>query len=393
MTGTGAVRADRPGMSLVELLYSMTLFSLVLVAAVAALQKQSEVFGRGNDQLSVVQNYRYTLSALEQDLRQAGAGVLANQPTMIYAGASVVAFNADYASRTPGDISAVYYDPDAPVEAVTALGANRRITVPTTAFGYPDTTYTVGGVNSPAETIVFFFQADEETERADDYRLYRRVNDLEPELVARGLVALEGRPFFQYRELVTSDTAPDAIVPVSPGVLPLAHAAPVHLSIEDTAAVGRIDALRAVEVNVGAWNGRTGDAAQVVPVRRLIWLRNVRERAVEICGSPPLPVAAPGAAAGTNASGEPVVQLTWQPSPDEGGGEQDVVRYLLWRRPAGSGAWGDPYLSIPAGNTSYVYEDASVAEGQIYEYAVSAQDCTPAISDQSAGVTVAVPTS
>jgi len=393
MRAPAGVRRDRRGFTLAEMLFALMLFSVALVAAVTVLQQESSVFNRGNEQLSVVQNYRYTLTSLEQDLQQAGAGVLASQPTLVYASGSVVAFNADYVSRTPGDISAVYSDPDAPVEMVTALTRDRRVAVPTTAFSYPDTSYSAGGVNSPAETIVFFFAEDTATARPDDYQLYRQVNDVEPELVARGLVAMDTLPFFRYRELVTSDTAPDAIVPIPDANLPLMHSAPGHLSAADTGAVGRIDAVRAVEVNVGAWNGRDGDASQVLPVRRLIWLRNVREQAVETCGSPPLAVAQPGAAAGTNPSGEPVVQLTWLPSSDEQGGEQDVVRYLLWRRPAGGGNWGDPYLSIPAGNTTYIYEDAGVEPGHVYDYAISAQDCTPTVSDQSPSVTVAVPAS
>jgi len=92
-------------------------------------------------------------------------------------------------------------------------------------------------------------------------------------------------------------------------------------------------------------------------------------------------------------TGEPVVQLTWNPATDENSGEKDVVRYVIWRRRLADPPFTDmdPYISIPAGQPNYVYQDEDVASGDIFFYAVAAQDCTPSLSPLSTAGPVAVP--
>jgi len=387
------VETRRAGMTLIELLVALTVFSIVIAGALGAFQKETQVFRRGNERLGVLQNYRFAVNAVEQDLQAAGSGVTTQQPVLIYAGADVVAFNADYASRTAGDISAVYVDTAATDAEVMALKRPRRITLPATSFSYPDTTYLVGGVNGPAETIIFFFAEDSITARDDDYVLYRQANDLAPELVARDLLRTDDGPFFTYYELLTSDTAASRVVEVPSGVLPLAHSVPIHASPADTGAAARIDGIRGVRVELTATNGLAGDEEHTMEASRLVWLPNVGLVTSTSCGGKPLAVSTPGATGVIDAtSGEPQVELTWSRSPDEGGGEADVVRYVVWRRLSGAGDWGAPYLSIPAGASSYSYTDRAVDPGVTYEYAVSAQDCTPTLSDQSGAVAVTVPT-
>jgi hypothetical protein len=70
-----------------------------------------------------------------------------------------------------------------------------------------------------------------------------------------------------------------------------------------------------------------------------------------------------------------------------------VVRYVVYRKISSATDWGDPYLSIPVGLTSYTYLDADVAPSTSYTYAVSAQDCTPRLSSQLTTSSVAVPAS
>jgi hypothetical protein len=53
--------------------------------------------------------------------------------------------------------------------------------------------------------------------------------------------------------------------------------------------------------------------------------------------------------------------------------------------------WGDPLASIPAGLANYIYSDPAVASGQVYQYAIAAQDCTPMLSTLAQTVPVAVP--
>jgi len=79
------------------------------------------------------------------------------------------------------------------------------------------------------------------------------------------------------------------------------------------------------------------------------------------------------------------VRLQWTPSVDENSGEQDVVRYLIYRRGTSFGEdWGNPLVSIPAGADSYIYDDAAVELGSAYQYTYAAQDCTPSLSPLSA---------
>ncbi len=387
------MQKNRPGMTIVEMLIALTIFSVVVAGALGAFEKESDVLRKGTDRLGVLQNFRFAVDQIQQDIRLAGSGVTAQQPALIYAGANVVAFNADYASNTQNDISAVFTDTSATNAEVAALPESRRITIPATSFSYPDTTYMEGGVNGAAETIVFFFQADTATSRTDDYRLYRQVNDQSPELVARNLLQTDSTPFFQYYEQITSDTAATYNAVVPSNVVPLAHSAAVHLSAADTGSVARIDGIRGVRINLTATNGLTGAGEHTIAVSRMIWLPNVGLATSQSCGGKPLPVTTVSATGQFNAtSGNPEVALAWGQSIDESGGERDVVRYVVWRRLAGATDWGSPYLSIPAGASSYSYVDGVVQAGQTYQYAVSAQDCTPTLSDQSTTVTAVVPT-
>lgn len=387
-----AVVATRRGMSLVELLISLTLFAVIITAALRALDVEGRAFAIGTDRMGAVQNYRYALNVLEKDLRTAGAGVPAHQPFLIYLSEDAVAFNADYATNVPGDVFAVYSDTSAPDALVSALTPLRRIQIPGSSFGYPDTTYRVAGTNSPAETILFFFAPDSTTERPDDYVLRRQVNDAPPEVVARNILRADTTPFFAYLRL---DAPPDSaarIAAVSPAELPLRHAAPIHLAPEDTGRFARIDSVRAVRVGFLATDGRTGADERTMPVSRLIRLPNAGLAAVQSCGDEPIlgvvldarPVTVP-------ATGESAVQLEWGPASDETGGEADVIRYVLWRRAGGALDWGDPFVSIPAGNATYSYLDTRVEAGTSYSYALAAQDCTPSLSGLAVSPTVSVP--
>jgi hypothetical protein len=123
---------------------------------------------------------------------------------------------------------------------------------------------------------------------------------------------------------------------------------------------------------------------------RLVRLPNAGLAVKLTCGDMPLFGSALVATPGT-AGGAPIVSLSWGAATDETGGEKDVVRYVVWRRLQADPDWGDPYLSIPAGNPTYVYSDASLTSGETYVYAVAAQDCTPSLSPLSISNVVVIP--
>jgi prepilin-type N-terminal cleavage/methylation domain-containing protein len=382
--------ADRRGMTLIELLIALIVFSAVMAGALGFIRGETRGLMRGTDRMNALQNLQYAADLLQDEIRVAGAGALDQQPFIVYAGPNAFAFNADYTSNVQGDVSAVYIDPDAPTGSVTALTPGSRITIPGTAFGYPDTSYlAAGGQNSPAETIILYFTPDSTTPRSDDYLLMRQVNNQPPELVARNLLRT-GAAFFSYYRISAPPGASASIDSVPSSQLPWTHSVAIHLSPKDTGAAAQIDSIRAVLVTMTATNGQTGTAERRRSLTRLIRMPNAGLAQRNTCGDQPLLGTALTAAL-TTVNGAPAVALTWNQATDEAGGERDVIRYVLWRKHPTDPDWGDPYLSIPAGNPTYAYQDAAVVSGEQYQYALAAQDCTPSLSTLATSGTVVVP--
>lgn len=382
-------RWSERGLTLIEMLIALTVFSVVLAGALAFLRAQGRSFTLGSQRSAMLQNSRFAFDELEKDLRTAGAGAPDIQPAMIYAGASVVAFNANYATRTPGDVFAVYYDPDVPIGAADAARKADRFTIPTTSVAYPDTDYLQGGlINSPAEAITFFFAPDSTTSPTDDYVLFRQVNNLAPEVVSRNIVQTGAVPFFQYYAQVMVLGSP-TIQQVPNGTLPLSHVVPIHLAISDTGAAARIDSVRAVLVSFSVTNGLSGSSERRRPLSRYIRLPNVGLSTKQTCGDPPILGTGIGAVWNPATTG---VDLTWNAAVDELSGERDVVRYVIWRKAISDSSWGDPFLSFPpSGSPSYFYTDRDVTSGSKYLYGLAAQDCTPANSNLVASAEVDIP--
>ena len=159
----------------------------------------------------------------------------------------------------------------------------------------------------------------------------------------------------------------------------------------DTGRAAVPDSVRAVRVNISGSNGRTGEEAREIDVSRLIDLPNVGFGTLNTCGSPP--ILGTGVAVGItlNQAGENQIELRWSAAVDETMGEQDVVRYAIYRRQAGFVDWGDPYRAIPAGEGAYIFVDDAAASGVAYEYALAAQDCTPSLSELAFSNVVILP--
>ncbi|MFQ5704810.1 MAG: prepilin-type N-terminal cleavage/methylation domain-containing protein [Gemmatimonadales bacterium] len=384
---------NRSGMTLLEMILALAVFTIVVGSSLNFVRSQSRGFRLGTERMDQLQNLRFSANILEQDLRTAGSNVPDEQPYIVYAGPDVIAFNADYTTNVRNDAWAVYFDPDAPTGSVSALERSGKITIPHSSFGYPDTSYkALGGItNSPAETIIFFFDLDSSTARPDDYALYRQVNRDPPELVARDLLKTPGLPFLDYFRVRKPLSAPLLIEQVPQTDLPLSHAVPVHGSTADTAAVARIDSLRGVQINFTTTNGRTGAAERQRSISRLVRLPNAGLAVKRSCGDEPILGITLTAQGVTLSGGDPAVNLSWGQAVDETGGENDVTRYVLWRRPDGQPNWGDPFLSIPSGQSSYTYQDLTVQSGERWYYALAAQDCTPTLSQIASSQRVDVP--
>jgi prepilin-type N-terminal cleavage/methylation domain-containing protein len=384
------VLVDRRGLTLIELLIALVIFSAVMAGSLSFIRSETRGLLRGTDRMNALQNLQYAADLIQDEVRVAGAGVLDQQPFIVYAGPNMFAFNADYASNVQSDVFAVYVDPDAPTGSVTALSTATRITLPGTTFGYPDTSYlAAGGQNSPAETIILFFTPDSTTPRTDDFLLMRQVNNQQPELVARNLLRT-GAAFFSYYRVTSPPGGSVGIDSVPASQLPWSHTVRIHLAPTDTGPAARVDSIRAVLVTMTATNGATGAAERRRSLSRLVRMPNAGLAQLSTCGDEPILGAALTASL-TMVNGAPAVALTWSPATDESGGERDVIRYVLWRRHPGDPDWGDPYLSIPAGNPTYAYQDAAVVPGEQYEYALAAQDCTPSLSTLATSAAVPIP--
>jgi prepilin-type N-terminal cleavage/methylation domain-containing protein len=391
--GRGRGAAQRRGMTLVEMLLALMIFSIVMAATLNVLNAENKSYTLGTERIAMYQNGRFALNELEKDLRTAGAGAPDMQPQIVYASDSVLIVNANYWTNTTGDVEAVYYNPDAPDSAVQALRKTSKITIPYTSIQYPDSNYLYGGVQSPAETITFYFMADATTSRTDDYVLYRRVNNLAPDIVAKNILRTSGEPFFRYYKQTTTAAGAMSLDTVPRASVPWRHTQAIHLSINDTGTQARIDSIRAVRVSFQVNNGRTGTAQRIRGLQRLIRLPNVGLVNTKSCGDLPIFTATPTATNAFAADGvTPIVNLSFARSVDELSGELDIQRYEIFRKLSSATDWGDPYVTIPAtGASTYLFTDGAVISGQAYIYAVAAQDCTPSLSLLRSTGTVTIP--
>ncbi len=388
----------RDGFTLVELMIAMALFSIVLTAAVGFLVAQSKGFRVLANRSAGVQNGRFGRDILRQEIRTAGTNVTEEQPTLVYASSTVFAFNSDLTTNRMDSIrltGAVYVDPFATNEEVTALTSARRITIPGSLFSYPLQDYSLSTgafINSDAELIIFRFALDTNPGAAGTYALSRQVNERPPEVVASGLRQSQSKPFFKYwYDPAQFGAINPNIDSVPSNWLPLAKNVAKRGVAPDTgtATSRRIDALRAVEVIYEATPAR-GTTREVV--RYMIPLPNVANaRQSRACGRVPLAPFAPTLQWRTDSN---AVMVTWSRATDDGNGEQDAIRYVLWRKLSGVATWGEPVTTLGVVQTgSYAYKDGSVQRGlgRVYSYALAVQDCTPNVSTLATSGTVTVP--
>ncbi|HEX8430954.1 MAG TPA: hypothetical protein VF625_06680 [Longimicrobium sp.] len=385
---------DRQGATLLELMIAVLVSTLVLSAALGFLKQQTQALALGTSQMRVVQNSRFALSLLRRELRTAGSYVHPAQATLVYASEDALVINADYAGNAPDDAFAIYVDTTMPDVEVGAMPQGLRTElIPRSGMLYPDTTFSeTNGMRSRAETLTFYFAQDSTTPRTDDYALYRRVNGQPRAVVARNILRNGTLPFFEFVRLRTHPDSAPRMLPIPRTSLPLRHTV-IHGSARDTGRSSVTDSVRAVRVSLISTNGRVGSAEVKRASQQTIRLVNAGVAVLEACGETPVLGGIAMTAVGSLTPApelKPRVQLTWQQASDERAGERDILRYVVWRMAPGATEWGEPYLSIPAGQASYTYVDETVERGRTYRYAIAAQDCTPSMS-ALAQTTAAVP--
>jgi hypothetical protein len=264
-----------------------------------------------------------------------------------------------------------------------------KVVLPLSAVSYPDSNYMSGGVSSPAETISYWLSRDSTAARTDQYILYRRVNNLNQKVVAKGIIVPSGQNFFQYMRPNTSGGL-DSIRAAS---LPLFHSAPVHGSPADTAASALTDSIRVIRMTVtGLYNDPDKGPIMKTVVSSTKLLNAGMSRST-VCGDKPIAVTTATVAV-TGWSGPPwkptKVTVSWNSSLDQDAGEKDVERYMIFKKQTASPDWGNPIADIAASQANYTLDDTSLSSGT-WVYGVVAQDCSPANSNVTSTGAINVP--
>jgi prepilin-type N-terminal cleavage/methylation domain-containing protein len=371
----------RAGFSLVEMMIALVVLGVIMGSALTVMRSQSRNFRLGGSKMELTQNIRYTLSTLDRVLRTAGSGVANNQPMLVYADSNTVVINANFASDIQ-DGNAVYINPNLPLGAALAMTTATPVNIPYTAINYPFANYFWGAATpSRAETIMFFFRPDSTTADPTDYILFQRVNSTPAEMVARNIRHYPGRPFFfDYFTEVTDALGNKTLqqvtyARVAPQRLPVYHSVS-HGVPADINNAALADSIRTIRVNVVITNGITTADSTSRTVSTTIGLPNNGLVQSQTCGNTPVLTSALTATSPN--PGE--IRLQWNPSGDETAGELDVNQYNIYYKLAGAPTW-QTYQSVSAGQPAYdITSSALITSGLSYDWAVAAQDCTPAES-------------
>jgi hypothetical protein len=374
--------ANRPGFTIAEMLLSMTIMLAVLGLTTQLFRRQSEAIMTHGGRLDAQSNSRFALSMLDRELRVAGVGVVDQQPLLVMANTLGLTFNADLVALDTGDLGAVYINPNADSSAVSVFQQSNQIKLPGTTFLYPETTYTAAaGVPSNAETISYWLSHDSTSSHSNEYILFRRANAAPVRVVARGIIYNGASDtIFHYFE-------------IAPSALPIIHPAAIHGSKADTAKSALADSIRMVTVKLtSVYHDPRAGTDVYRTMRRTIHLMNAGLIHHSTCGNPPLGVTpADTVIPADSTHPQTAVQITWSPSIDDGGGQKSVERYAIYRRLSSQTSFGQPFASVPAGASSYTFQDTDVQSGQTWTYGVAAQDCTPASSPIGTTSAVVIP--
>ena len=395
-------RATRPGFTIVELLMAAVVTVIVFAMVLPLLGGQTRAVAATAGRSDALQNARYAQNMMDRELRMVGVNTLTGQPMLVQADKYAVTFNADLTTRDVDDMWSIYYDADADSTTTTALQPP-YVTLKGSGFHYPTAPeLDKDGLPGRAETISYWVSADSSSPRPDEYVLFRAVNRAPPSVVATGLYIKPGDPFFKY--LWAKDST-GAIDTVPQSKMPLLHSVPVHGSLADTSSsaslAADIDRVRSVVLSVTAEYKDAKPNAQLVrrTTRISTSLINMTMLNRPSCGLAPSPVTV--VAWLTTTSGQPDhMNVAFTRATDDGSGERDVERYLIYRSVDGT-PYGEPLDEVPSNNggAGYTWTDFDVKRttpaypgSNTFAYAVVAQDCQPQVSALATSNAVTVPT-
>ena len=380
------INAQRKGFTLLEMVIGMVLMGITLALTVPFFRTQVQAFGNISGRDDARQNARYGVSMVDRELRVAGIGVVDAQPMILQAAPNAITFNVDLVSRLSTDAAAAYYDPDEDPSAVVALRNTSKVMLPLSNFQYPDSNYTqAAGEPSAAETVSFWVAPDPDPSANGTYVLYRRVNSLNPTVVAKAIALPQGEPVFRYFK---ADTL-GQLIEIPQNALPLIHTAAIHNSKADSAKSALTDSIRVVRVRLtGVFTDRKG-VKNAKAIETGVRIMNSGLLHFKTCGDPPIFTSQVTATAQSVPSLRVIV--SWASSVDQAAGEKDVEQYSIYRMKDTDLGFTEPLASVPSGSSSYSFTDTQVASGDRWVYGVAARDCGDQSSALLSSQTVVVP--
>jgi prepilin-type N-terminal cleavage/methylation domain-containing protein len=379
------IQSVRRGFTILELLIAMTVTLIVVGLAAPLYRMQTKAVNSTAGRTDASRSATFAADAVEQDLRNTGVGVFDGQPQIIRSANDAVSFNANMVTARRSDLVAVFFDPDADSTALGALTPSTAVTLPSSTNTYPLASY-----NSNAETISYYAVADTGTAPEPGktmYSLVRKVNRQADEVIARNLMRGSSEQIFTYFKR----SANGVLTAIPATSLPIYHSVSRHGSAADTGSTAAVDSIAVVRLTMIAVYTDPRGGSVIDTVRRDIRIANQGLLQRAQCGELPL---TPGLPILNTLviSGRSAVRVRWNASTDELTGERDVEMYAVYRRLAGTLDWGEPLANVPgAGISQLTFVDNTTNNGTIYEYAVTALDCTPAPSPITAAVSILVP--
>ena len=375
----------RAGFTTLELMVAMSVTLIIVAIAAPIYSAQTKAVNNTAGRTDATRSANFGVDAIEQDLRNTGVGVFDGQPLIVRGAIDAVSFNANMVTARTNDLVAVFYDPDADSTSLGALAPATSVTLPNSAITYPGASYI-----SNAETISYYVKSDTGVSPiigGQRVVLYRRVNRMPEEIIARNLIQTSTMPVFRYYRRSLAGVLSE----VTGGALPMLHSVPKHGTAADTGSAATIDSIAVVKVNLIAMYKDPRGSTVLDTVQRNIRIANQGLLQRAQCGEIPIvpgtPVLTIVPLGGLNA-----VKLVWAASTDELTGERDVEMYAVYRRIFGTPDWSEPLTNVPgAGVATLQYTDNTVAPATRYEYAISALDCTPAPSALTAPSNILVP--
>ncbi len=381
-------RWTRRGFTMIEMIIAMTVLIAIFACAVPFLRIQARTVSDYGGRFDAQANARFAFSTVERQLRMAGVGVLNEQPVLVYLDTLALTFNADLATTDQNDASATYFNPSLAAGDAVSWPLAQVGTLPRGGGAYPLREYMSAppplGIRSVAETVSFWVSQDSTVADARIHVLWRRVNGGTPRVVARNVMIRNNQPLFRYFM-----HRGGALVEIPKDSLPIKHVA-THGSSIDTARVSWADSVRVIRMQVTSVYNDPQQGWVERTVAGNIRLLNAGLVQNSTCGETPFGSAIATAYDAGTMDDPPFATITWTASADEAGGEQDVQRYVLFRRVNGAAEWGEPYVSLPSSGGPYSFTDFDVSYGQTVQYAIGAQDCTPATSGLALSGTINV---